>query len=137
MTLYTSDVSHYSIVKNASFIGLGRNHVRMVKTNDRGEMLAEDLDNQITKDIKDGYQPFFVNATAGTTVLGAFDNIENISEVCKKHDIWLHLDGAYCGSVIFSKSYKHLTKGIEHTDSFSVNAHKNVRDTFKLLHYCG
>ncbi|TXE18823.1 cysteine synthase [Psychroserpens burtonensis] len=124
MTLYTSEASHYSIAKNASFIGVGRDQVRRVKTNDKGEMLAADLDQQISKDIEQGYQPFFVNATAGTTVLGAFDDVERLSKVCKKHDVWLHLDGAYCGAVIFSDEYKHLVKGIEHTNSFSVNAHK-------------
>ncbi|WP_040281348.1 pyridoxal phosphate-dependent decarboxylase family protein [Psychroserpens damuponensis] len=124
MTLYTSKASHYSIAKNASFIGVGRDQVRAIKTNDKGEMLASDLDAQIAKDLEQGYQPFFVNATAGTTVLGAFDDVTSISKVCKKHDIWLHLDGAYCGSVIFSDDYKHLVKGIEHTNSFSVNAHK-------------
>lgn len=124
MTLYTSESSHYSIAKNASFVGVGRHQVRRVKTNDKGEMMASDLDQQLSKDIEQGYQPFFVNATAGTTVLGAFDNVEDLSEICKKHDVWLHLDGAYCGAVIFSNDYKHLVKGIEHTDSFSVNAHK-------------
>jgi len=124
MTLYTSDVSHYSIAKNASFIGVGRHQVRPIKTNDKGEMIAEDLDLQIKNDIAKGYQPFFVNATAGTTVLGAFDDIISISKVCKTHDVWLHLDGAYCGAVIFSDSYKHLVNGIELTNSFSVNAHK-------------
>ena len=124
MTLYTSEVSHYSIAKNAAFIGVGRHQVRLIKTNDKGQMLAHDLDMQITKDLENGFQPFFVNATAGTTVLGAFDDIEQISKVCKKHDVWLHLDGAYCGGVIFSDIYKHLVNGIEHTDSFSINAHK-------------
>ncbi len=124
MTLYSSDCSHYSITKNASFIGVGRNQVRPVKTNDKGEMLASDLEVQIKKDISDGFQPFFVNATAGTTVLGAFDDVEAISKVSKAFDLWLHLDGAYCGAVIFSDAYKHLVKGIELTDSFSVNAHK-------------
>ncbi|RKE98328.1 pyridoxal phosphate-dependent decarboxylase family protein [Ichthyenterobacterium magnum] len=124
MVAYTSEASHYSIAKNASFIGIGRNQVRRIKTNAFGQMLAEDLEHQIKLDIKKGYQPFFVNATAGTTVLGAFDNTKTISNVCKTYDLWLHLDGAYCGSVIFSKKYKHLVEGIEHTDSFSVNAHK-------------
>lgn len=124
MTLYTSDASHYSIAKNAAFIGVGRHQVRRIKTNNKGELIASDLKNQITKDIENGYQPFFVNATAGTTVLGAFDNVESISKICKAHDLWLHLDGAYCGAVIFSDQYKHLVNGIQHTDSFSVNAHK-------------
>jgi len=124
MTLYTSAESHYSISKNAALTGIGRNQVRMVNTNTKGEMLADHLDALVKKDITNGYQPFFVNATAGTTVLGAFDDIERINKVCKAHKLWLHVDGAYCGGVIFSNTYKHLVRGLEYSDSFSVNAHK-------------
>ncbi|WP_179317326.1 pyridoxal phosphate-dependent decarboxylase family protein [Winogradskyella undariae] len=124
MALYTSAASHYSISKNAAMTGIGRNQVRLVNTNSKGEMLAEHLEELITNDINEGLQPFFVNATAGTTVLGAFDDINAISKVCKKHKLWLHVDGAYCGGVIFSKTYKHLISGLEHSDSFSINAHK-------------
>lgn len=124
MTLYTSASSHYSISKNAALTGIGRDQVRLVNTNTKGEMLAQHLETLIQKDLEDGYQPFFVNATAGTTVLGAFDDIKTLSIICKKHKIWLHVDGAYCGGVIFSKTYKHLVDGLENTDSFSINAHK-------------
>ena len=124
MTLYTSKESHYSISKNAALSGIGRNQVRRVNTNQKGEMLAKHLEELIQKDITNGLEPFFVNATAGTTVLGAFDDIETISNVCEKHNLWLHVDGAYCGGVIFSKKHKHLTKSLERSDSFSVNAHK-------------
>lgn len=124
MILYTSKESHYSISKNAALTGIGRNQVRLVNTNSKGEMLADHLEELVSNDIKEGFEPFFVNTTAGTTVLGAFDNVDSISKVCKKHKLWLHVDGAYCGGVIFSSKYKHLIKGLEHSDSFSVNAHK-------------
>ena len=124
MTMYTSAESHYSIPKNAAFIGTGRENVRFVKTDGLGKIDVSDLEKQIEADIKAGNTPYMVNATAGTTVLGAFDPIEAISKICKKYDIWLHVDGAYCGGVIFSDDYKHLVKGIEHSDSFSFNAHK-------------
>ncbi|WP_111682084.1 pyridoxal phosphate-dependent decarboxylase family protein [Winogradskyella tangerina] len=124
MTLYTSSASHYSISKNAALTGLGRNQVRLVDTNSKGEMLAEHLDELIQNDISNGYTPFFVNATAGTTVLGAFDDVESISKVCKRYGLWLHVDGAYCGGVIFSRNYKHLLSNLQLSDSFSVNAHK-------------
>ncbi len=124
LTLYTSTESHYSIPKNAAFIGIGRDQVHFVETNEKGEMIPSKLEVQIKNDIANGLHPFFVNATAGTTVLGAFDDINAISVICKKHKLWLHVDGAYCGSVIFSKKYKHLVKGLEQTDSFSFNAHK-------------
>ena len=124
MTLYTSEESHYSTAKNAALTGIGRDQVRLVKANEKGEMLVSDLIELIEVDLKNNNIPFFVNATAGTTVLGAFDNIAEISKVCKSYNLWLHVDGAYCGAVIFSKKYKHLVYGLEKSDSFSVNAHK-------------
>jgi len=124
LTLYTSKASHYSIIKNASFIGIGRNNVRFIEVDSFGKMMPSDLERQIQQDIANGYHPFFVNATSGTTVLGAFDDIQAISIICTAHNLWLHVDGAYCGSVIFSHKYKHLVEGLELSDSFSVNAHK-------------
>ncbi len=124
MTLYTSSESHYSVSKNASFMGVGRNNVRFIKVDDQGKMLVSDLEKHIKSDLKQGFSPFFINATASTTVLGAFDPIEEISEIAKKYKLWLHVDGAFGGSVIFSKKHKHLLNGVENADSFSMNAHK-------------
>ncbi|PKP51231.1 MAG: cysteine synthase [Bacteroidetes bacterium HGW-Bacteroidetes-12] len=121
---YTSIESHYSIIKSASFIGMGKNNLRFISTNEKGEMLTSELEKQILEDIANGYTPFFVNATAGTTVLGVFDPIDEISKVCKRYNLWLHVDGAYCGGVIFSKKHKSLINGLEKSDSFNFNAHK-------------
>jgi len=124
MTVYTSTESHYSIPKNATFAGIGRDQVRYIETDDMGRILPEALEATIKEDLSNGFLPVLINATAGTTVLGAFDPIEPLSEIANKYNIWLHVDGAYCGSVLFSQKYKHLIHGIEKVDSFSVNAHK-------------
>ena len=126
LTAYTSVESHYSIPKNAAFLGVGRNNVRYIPTNDRGEMIPEKLVEAIEKDLVNSKSPFFVNATAGTTVYGAFDPINALADICERYKIWLHVDGAYCGSVIFSNQYKYLVKGLERTNSFSMNAHKMI-----------
>lgn len=126
MVIYTSEDSHYSIPKNAAFSGIGRNNVRFISTNKFGQMDAKELNLTISKDIALGYIPTMVNATVGTTVLGAFDSINDISKVCQQHNVWLHVDGAYCGSVIFSEKYKYLVDGINEVDSFSFNAHKMI-----------
>ena len=124
LIIYTSKESHYSNAKNASFAGIGRNNIRYIAADAEGKMIPEKLEEQIKEDIKNGGIPTYVNATAGTTVLGAFDPIDTIADITQKYNIWLHVDGAYCGSVLFSKKYKHLLNGIERSDSFSYNAHK-------------
>lgn len=124
LIIYTSKESHYSTSKNASFAGIGRNNIRYIKADAKGRMIPEELEAQVKEDIKKGGIPTYVNATAGTTVLGAFDPIDKIADITEKHNMWLHIDGAYCGSVIFSEKYKHLVKGVERSNSFSYNAHK-------------
>lgn len=124
MVIYTSEESHYSNAKNASFAGIGLNNLRYIKADSKGKMIPEKLEEQIIEDIGKGFIPTYVNATAGTTVLGAFDSIDEIADITEKYGIWLHVDGAYCGSVIFSDKHKHLVTGIERSNSFSYNAHK-------------
>ncbi len=124
MVIYTSEASHYSIEKNASFCGIGRNNIRYIKADSKGRMISQELEKRIKADITEGYIPTFINATAGTTVLGAFDPINEIANISNKYNIWLHVDGAYSGGVIFSNNYKHLVSGVERSDSFSYNAHK-------------
>ncbi len=124
LTVYTSVDSHYSIPKNAAFSGIGRDNVRKVPTDNRGRMNVNALREMIQSDVAIGLQPIMVNATAGTTVMGAFDDIKRIRKVCDEYNLWLHVDGAYCGSVLFTDTYKHLIDGVDLVDSFSVNAHK-------------
>lgn len=69
--------------------------------------------NYILFFIPQGYEPFFVNATAGTTVLGAYDPLSEIADICKTRGLWLHVDGAWGGSAAVSKKYRHLMEGIE------------------------
>jgi sulfinoalanine decarboxylase/sulfinoalanine decarboxylase/aspartate 1-decarboxylase len=124
MVMYTSKESHYSNAKNASFAGIGRNNVRYITADAKGRMIPEKLEEQIKIDLENGLAPMFVNVTAGTTVLGAFDPIDAIADVTEKYKLWLHVDGAYSGGVIFSDAKRHLLKGVERSDSFSYNAHK-------------
>lgn len=124
MIAYLSDQSHYSMVKNIRFSGLGEENLRKIPSNNLGQMNVQKLEAAIQKDIADGYTPFFVKVTSGTTVLGAFDPIDGIADICEKYNLWLHVDGALGGTTLFSNQHKHLIKGIERSDSFALNAHK-------------
>lgn len=121
---FVSEDAHYSFDKNANVLGVGSDNVHKVKTDELGRMIPEELSKAIDEYLEQGKQPFFVGATAGTTVKGAFDPLEKLASIAKKHDIWFHVDGALGGSVILSRRHRYLLDGLDRADSFSWNAHK-------------
>jgi len=124
LTLYTSSESHYSIAKGAGMIGLGRDNVRRIAVDGRGRMRTDALVKQLREDREAGAQPALINATAGTTVLGAFDPIRELVAVAREEDVWLHVDGALGGSAVLSERHRELLDGVEGADSLTWNAHK-------------
>jgi sulfinoalanine decarboxylase len=124
LTAYVSDQWHYSLPKAVNFVGIGKNNLRVIKSDRQGKMDVKALEKQIQEDIYRWYTPFFIKATAGTTVLGAFDPIEQIAKLAKKYKIRLHVDASLWGTALLSKKYEHLLKGIEKADSVTRNPHK-------------
>ena len=68
--------------------------------------------------------PFFVGATAATTVLGAFDPFQEIAAVCQRHGVWMHVDGCWGAAALLSPTHRHVMKGAEMADSLAWNPHK-------------
>jgi glutamate decarboxylase len=122
--LFTSVHGHYSLEKAAQMCGLGTDNVVSVPIDAQGRMIPLELENLVQKTKAEGKTPFYVNATAGTTVLGSYDPFEAISAVCKKHNLWLHIDGSWGGPAIFSQKQKHKLAGASLADSLAVNPHK-------------
>ncbi|XP_076009942.1 acidic amino acid decarboxylase GADL1-like [Genypterus blacodes] len=147
LVMFTSKECHYSISKAAAFLGIGTKNVYAVPSDSRGKMIPSALEEQINMAKSEGAAPFMVNATAGTTVLGAFDPIEEIADICEKHNIWLHVDACWGGAALMSEKHKHLLKGIHRANSVAWNPHKMlmaclqccaflVRDRTGLLQHC-
>lgn len=84
--------SHYSIGKAASWIGLGTDNVVKVETDSWGKMIPEALKEAVAAARARGCEPYFVMATSGTTVFGAFDPIDALADICKDENMWLHVD---------------------------------------------
>ena len=122
--VYTSEESHYSITKNAGILGLGRRNVAKIPTDDRGRMDVDELRARITSDITAGAEPLLINATAGTTVLGAFDPLEEIGAAAAEYGVWYHIDAAWGGGALLSRRTRPLLEGRERADSFTWDAHK-------------
>lgn len=121
---YASSEAHHSLDKSAGLLGLGRRAVRRVSVSKRIQIEVEQLDRMITEDAAGGALPFCVIATAGTTNSGAIDDLIAVAEVCRKHKVWMHVDGAYGAAAIFSSNHRDLVRGIEFADSVTVDPHK-------------
>jgi len=117
--------AHYSMDKAANITGIGIDHLIKVPHGIRGEMEMDDLKRAMDQVLADGGVPFFVAATAGTTVRGSYDSIEQLLELRDRYHFWLHVDGAWGGAVVVSeKLRKRYLNGLEHADSFTCDFHK-------------
>ena len=122
--LFTSAHGHYSIEKAAQMLGFGSAAVWTVPVDSKGRIIPEKLEELIQKAKSEGRTPLYVNATAGTTVLGSFDPFTEIAAICKKHNLWFHIDGSWGGSYIFSHRHKVKLEGSHLADSIAINPHK-------------
>jgi aromatic-L-amino-acid decarboxylase len=123
--LYMSDhEGHSSVVKAAQLLGLGRNSVRRVESNDDFTMDTESLEEFIEKDAREGNTPFCVIGQVGSINVGAVDPLRKIAGVCVRHNLWFHADGA-CGAFgrIIPRKAK-LFEGLELADSITLDPHK-------------
>ena len=121
---YVSAQAHYSFQRAADLIGIGSAQLRAIPCDKNGHMVVAELAREIEHTIKLGKQPFFVAATAGTTVLGAFDPIQEIGCIARQHGLWFHIDGAFGGSALLSPTHRALLAGSAEADSFTWDAHK-------------
>ncbi|KAK0163060.1 hypothetical protein PV327_006771 [Microctonus hyperodae] len=114
LVMFTSDQCHYSVKSCASVCGLGTDNCVMVPSDAAGRIIPSKLEELILERKAMGHIPFIVNATAGTTVIGAFDPIPQIADICQKYNLWLHVDAAWGGGLLLSKKYRHpRLSGIE------------------------
>lgn len=127
---YVSDQTHSSVTKGLRMIGIPNHRIRKIRTDSSFRMDPSQLELAIQSDSSNGFIPFVVIATAGTTNTGSIDPLEEISNICQKYHLWMHVDGAYGASILLSKKYKHLLKGIEYSDSISWDAHKWLFQTY-------
>jgi glutamate/tyrosine decarboxylase-like PLP-dependent enzyme len=122
---FVNSEAHYSMDKAANILGIGTDHLIKVGLNDEGAMDPVVLEYEIQRVIELGGIPFFVAATEGTTVRGAYDPIDAILELRKKYSFWLHADGAWGGAAVMSdKLRERYLPRLNEVDSFTCDFHK-------------
>lgn len=124
MAVYTSEERHISVDKSADSIGIGRDGVRIIPTDDQFVVRVDLLEAAIAKDKKDGIRPFCVVAMGGSTNTGVVDPIRKLREICDRESMWLHIDAAYGGGMLISQKYPGLLDGIATADSATLDPHK-------------
>jgi aromatic-L-amino-acid/L-tryptophan decarboxylase len=122
--LYASVETHTWINKAADLFGLGLDSIRWIPIDEDQKMNVSLLEQTIMGDKKDGLIPFLVVGAAGSVGTGTIDPLSEIAAVCKKHDCWFHIDGAYGGFAAALPELKEQFRGFELADSIAIDPHK-------------
>jgi len=126
---YVSDQAHYSYAKAAKVLGIGTDNLVSVDSDAQGRMNPDALERALSADLTAGCRPFFLGATAGTTVLGAYDPLPALANVAARDGLWLHVDGSWGGSALLSPRHRGLLDGSARADSLAWDAHKMLGAT--------
>jgi aromatic-L-amino-acid decarboxylase len=124
LVLYMGEEGHGCIRKAAELLGIGGDYIRAIPSDEKLRMRPDALEAAISEDVAAGYAPMAVAASAGTVNAGAIDPLEEIAAVCKRHGVWLHVDGAYGGAAILSTQYGERLRAISLADSIALDPHK-------------
>jgi aromatic-L-amino-acid/L-tryptophan decarboxylase len=124
LAAYTSEERHVSVDKAADAIGIGRDGLRVLPTDDRFELRLDALETAIADDRSAGIRPMCIVAMGGSTNTGAVDALGRLREIADRERMWLHVDAAYGGGLLLSAQHRGLLGGIELADSVTLDPHK-------------
>lgn len=124
LRVYASTHAHSSVDKGALALGIGLENVVKIPDDEKFRMKPEALAEAIAADRAQGFLPLACVATVGTTSVSSIDPVPAIAEICKRESVWLHVDGAYGGTLAIVPEYRYILDGVEDADSLVVNPHK-------------
>ena len=124
LRVYASEQAHSSVDKSVITLGLGQRSLRKIPTDDEFRMNPEALASAIAEDRREGFLPFCVVATVGTTSTSSIDPVPAIADICERENLWLHVDTAYAGSAAIVPELRYAIEGCERADSVVTNPHK-------------
>jgi aromatic-L-amino-acid decarboxylase len=137
LRVYISEHAHSSIEKAVITLGLGQRGLRKIPVDSEFRMDVRALEAAIEEDKAQGFLPFCIVATVGTTSTSSIDPVADMIPIGEKHAMWLHVDAAYAGSAAVVPELRHILKGCERADSLVVNPHKWLFTPFDLsVLYC-
>jgi aromatic-L-amino-acid decarboxylase len=124
--IYTSDQAHHSVAKAAIMAGFPAANLRSVDTDARYRLRIDDLQRLIQLDRQQGFRPFAIVGSAGTTNTGAIDDLTALATVSRNEGLWLHVDAAYGGFFALTQRGGELMQGLDQADSITLDPHKGL-----------
>ena len=124
LTIYTSRETHTWVEKAADITGLGTDAIRWIETDDQQRIDTGALEKRIDEDFAGGCLPFLVIGTAGNVSTGAIDPLARLAEICRAHDLWFHVDGAYGAPAAALPEAFEEFEGLALADSLALDPHK-------------
>lgn len=122
--VYTSEERHVSVDKAVDAVGLGRESLRALATDDAFQLRIDALEEALARDRARGVRPLAVVALAGTTNLGSVDPLQAVRAVCDREGMWMHVDAAYGGGMLLSQEHPGVLAGLALADSITIDPHK-------------
>lgn len=122
--VYVSEERHVSVDKAVDAVGIGRDYLRALPTNENYQLRIDALEEAIANDKAQGIKPICIVGLAGTTNLGAVDDLEALAGIAKRESCWFHADAAYGGGMTLSKKFPNVLKGLALADSVTIDPHK-------------
>lgn len=124
LRLYASTGTHTWIQKAADLFGLGTDAISWISVDGDQKMNLAELEQKISTDRAQGHQPFLVVGSAGTVSTGAVDPLVEIARICRKHDLWFHVDGAYGAFAAMLPEASADLRALAGADSIALDPHK-------------
>ena len=124
LIVYCPSTTHSWIEKAVVLFGHGTNAIRWVATDAENKMDTAALQQAIIDDLRAGKTPFMVVGTAGDVSTGAVDDLRAIAGICRQHDLWFHIDGAYGMPAAAVPAHRALFDGMVEADSIALDPHK-------------
>jgi aromatic-L-amino-acid decarboxylase len=134
-TVYCSTETHSSVEKAVKIAGIGREHLRKIPVDENFALRPPELDRAIEQDLRWGFTPLCAVAAIGTTGSTAIDPLRDIGHICRRHNVWLHVDAAFAGSALLLPELRWMIDGIELADTFVFNPHKWMFTNFDCSAY--
>jgi glutamate decarboxylase len=126
LAILVSRRGHYSLRKAADLLGIGRDNLITVETDDNNRIDMKRLREQCTRLRAEGIRPLSLIGIAGTTETGNVDPLEALADLAAELGCHFHVDAAWGGPTLFSDTYRGLLRGIERADSVTIDAHKQL-----------